>query len=60
MTKKVPIDEIQPGMHIERFDCGWLAHPFIFNSKRIKSQGEIERLKNWGVTHVYIEDPQRG
>ncbi|MHB1015701.1 MAG: HD-GYP domain-containing protein, partial [Desulfurivibrionaceae bacterium] len=44
--------------HIERFDCGWLAHPFIFNSKRIKSQGEIERLKNWGVTHVYIEDNQ--
>ncbi len=56
MIKKVAIEELQPGMHIERFDCGWLDHPFIFNSKRIKSEGEIERLKDWGVTHVYIED----
>jgi putative nucleotidyltransferase with HDIG domain len=55
MIKKVPLEELQPGMHIERFDCGWLNHPFIFNSKRVKSQGEIERLKTWGVTHVYIE-----
>lgn len=59
MTKKVPIDELQPGMHIERFDCGWLDHPFIFNSKKIKTPGDIERLKIWGVTHVYIEDDQR-
>ncbi len=58
MIKKVPIDELQPGMHIERFDCGWLDHPFIFNSKKIKTPGDIERLKIWGVTHVYIEDDQ--
>lgn len=58
MIKKVAIEELQPGMQIERFDCGWLDHPFIFNSKRIKSQGEIERLKDWGVTHAYIEDGQ--
>jgi len=58
MIKKVALEELQPGMHIERFACGWLDHPFIFNSKRIKTQGEIERLKDWGVTHVYIEDGQ--
>lgn len=58
MIKKVATEELQPGMHIERFDGGWLDHPFIFNSKRIKSQGEIKRLKDWGITHVYIEDGQ--
>ncbi|MFH1019809.1 MAG: HD-GYP domain-containing protein [Pseudomonadota bacterium] len=58
MIKKVVIEELQPGMQIERFDGGWLDHPFIFNSKRIKNQGEIERLKDWGITHVYIEDGQ--
>ena len=58
MIKKVAIEELQPGMHIERFDGGWLDHPFIFNSKRIKNQGEIERLKNWGISHVYIKDSQ--
>jgi len=58
MIKKVAIEELQPGMNIERFDCSWLDHPFIFNSKRIKSQGDIERLKEWGVSHVYIEDGQ--
>ena len=58
MIKKVATEELQPGMHIERFDGGWLEHPFIFNSKRIKSQSEIDRLKDWGITHVYIEDGQ--
>ncbi|MFA6498359.1 MAG: HD-GYP domain-containing protein [Desulfurivibrionaceae bacterium] len=58
MIKKVPIEELQPGMHIERFDCSWLDHPFLFNSKRIKTQDEIERLKTWGITQVYIEDGQ--
>jgi putative nucleotidyltransferase with HDIG domain len=55
MIKKVPIQELQPGIHIERFDCGWLDHPYLFNHKKIKTHGEIERLKSWGVTHVYIE-----
>ena len=58
MIKKVAIEELQPGMHVERFDCGWLDHPFVFNSKQIKNQREIERLKDWGVTHAYIEDGQ--
>ncbi len=58
MIKKVTLEELQPGMHIERFACGWLDHPFVFNRKRIKTQDEIERLKDWGVTHVYIEDNQ--
>lgn len=58
MIKKVAIEEIEPGMHIERFDCGWLDHPFLFNSKKIKSKSDIERLKNWGVTHAYVEMEQ--
>ena len=55
MIKKVPIEELQPGTHIKRFDCGWLDHPFLFNRKRIKSREDLERLKTWGVTHAYIE-----
>lgn len=55
MIKKVPIEELQPGTHIERLDCGWLDHPFLFNRKRIKSREDIERLKTWGVTHAYIQ-----
>lgn len=58
MIKKVPIEALHPGMHIERFDCGWLDHPFIFNSKKIRTQEDIERLKTWGITQVYIEDGQ--
>lgn len=55
MLKKVPVEELQPGIHIERFDCSWMGHPYVFNSKWIKNHGEIERLKTWGVTHVYID-----
>ncbi|MGV1097933.1 HD-GYP domain-containing protein [Thiovibrio sp. JS02] len=58
MIKKVQIEELRPGIYIERFDCGWMGHPFLFNRKKIKSYQEIDRLRSWGITHVYIDTGQ--
>ncbi|HIJ79165.1 MAG: HD-GYP domain-containing protein [Desulfobulbaceae bacterium] len=58
MIKKVKIEDLRPGMFIERFDCKWTQHPFIFNHKKITSFKTIDRLNNWGVTHVFINTDQ--
>lgn len=60
MIIKIPVGELQPGMRVQRFDCSWLEHPFLFGRRTIKSRADIERLKNWGVNHVFIEDGRRG
>jgi putative nucleotidyltransferase with HDIG domain len=54
MINKVKVEDLRPGMFIERFDCNWTQHPFIFNRKKITSYKTIDRLNNWGVAHVYI------
>ncbi len=58
MIKKIAVKELQIGMRIERFDGGWLEHPFIFSRRTIKNEAEIARIREWGITHVYIEDGQ--
>ena len=58
MIKQVKVENLRPGMFIERFDCNWTQHPFIFNRKKITSYKTIERLNNWGVTHVFINTEQ--
>ncbi|MFH7321038.1 HD-GYP domain-containing protein [Desulfurivibrio sp. D14AmB] len=56
MIKKIPITELRPGTRIERFTCGWLNHPYLFNRPRIKTDAEIKRLHDWGITHVYVRE----
>ncbi|MFZ5775941.1 MAG: HD-GYP domain-containing protein [Thermodesulfobacteriota bacterium] len=56
MPKKISIDELRPGMFVERFGGGWLHHPFLFNRKEIKSLKEVERLRSWGVNTLYVAD----
>lgn len=59
MIKKVKVEDLRPGVYIERFDCGWLGHPFLFNRKKVTSYQAINRLNDWGITHVFI-DTARG
>ena len=59
MIKKVKVEQLRPGVFIDRFDSGWLNHPFLFNRKRIKDRPVIDKMREWGVEHVYI-DTDRG
>ncbi|MDH4320942.1 MAG: HD-GYP domain-containing protein [Desulfobulbaceae bacterium] len=59
MIKKVKVEQLRPGVFVDRFDSGWLSHPFLFNRKRIKDRHAIDKMKEWGVEHVYI-DTDRG
>ena len=58
MTKRIGIDELRPGMRIERLDRSWLATPFLRHRMVVASAEQIEQLRSCGVRtlEVILED----
>jgi putative nucleotidyltransferase with HDIG domain len=54
VLKKIPIEGLRLGMVIEKMDRSWLEHPFLTNRKKITSPTHIDRLREHGITEVYI------
>jgi HD-GYP domain-containing protein (c-di-GMP phosphodiesterase class II) len=46
-------------MFIHDLNCGWLKHPFVTNSFRVKNERLIEKIMSYGIQEVYI-DTDRG
>lgn len=42
-------------MYIHHINCGWLRHPFLRNSIRIKDRKEIGKISEYGIREVYID-----
>lgn len=59
MIKQIDVEELRPGVFIHNFGTAWLKHPFLGNSKLIKNEWEIERIRKYGITEVFI-DTARG
>lgn len=55
--KSVPIDQVYIGMHI-RLNMGWMDHPFVTNSFKIKNEAQLKTLKSLGLTTI-LYDPAR-
>ena len=55
MIKKVRVEQLKPGVYIHSFDCGWMAHPFLFNSKFVKDDLVIKKMGDWGIREVFID-----
>ncbi len=55
MIKKVKVHLLRPGVYITDFNCSWLAHPFLTSKKRIKSYSDIEKIKQAGISEVFID-----
>lgn len=55
MIKRVPTEQLQPGMYIHDLNCGWLSHPFVLNRFKLSSPAEIERIASYGIKEVYID-----
>lgn len=54
MTKRIGIDELQPGMLVEKLDRSWLSTPFFRHKMTITSDQEIAQLKACGVQTVVV------
>ncbi|MDD5433911.1 MAG: HD-GYP domain-containing protein [Nitrospira sp.] len=52
--KKIPIHKLRPGMFVEELDRSWLDTPFLFHSRKIKDQKQIDELVQSGIQDVII------
>ncbi len=54
MKKRISIDELQPGMLVEKLDQSWLSTPFFRHKMLITSQQQIAQLKASGVQTLVV------
>ncbi len=59
MIKKIPIEQLVPGMYIHDVNCGWMDHPFMQNHFAIKDEDMLRQLRGIGMHEVYI-DTEKG
>ncbi|MFO7569581.1 MAG: HD-GYP domain-containing protein [Smithellaceae bacterium] len=55
MIKTIKISELKPGMYI-RLPSAWHAHPFLRNSFTVTSKKQIQKLIDYGITEVKIDE----
>ena len=58
MKQRIPVADLRIGMYVNGLDRSWLSTPFWSHSFHIRSQRELESLREL-CRHVYI-DPQLG
>jgi putative nucleotidyltransferase with HDIG domain len=60
MPKRIPVDELRPGMHVEDIGLHWIDAPYLYSRPGpVCSIREIETIKRQGYKYVYI-DPEKG
>jgi putative nucleotidyltransferase with HDIG domain len=54
MKKRIDIDQLRPGMRIEKLDRSWLLTPFVRHRMTITSTEQIEQLRACGVRTLEV------
>ncbi len=55
MIKKIKAEQLQVGMYIHDFNCGWLSHPFYKSQMSIKDNNLIDKIVKTGIRELYID-----
>lgn len=55
MVKRIKVSELKIGMYIE-LPTNWHAHPFLRNSFTINSSKQIDKIIEYGITEVNINE----
>ncbi len=56
MLKKISIEQLVPGMYVERIALSWLDRPlFFFKKGKMNTREDVEALKAVGVKELYID-----
>jgi len=55
VIKKINVQQLKPGMFIHDMNCGWMEHPFLTGSLKVKSDKDIEKIADNGIREVYID-----
>ncbi len=59
MIKKIAVEHLEPGMFVVDMNVPWFRHPFLRGRRHIRNARDIDRIRRYGITHVYI-DTERG
>lgn len=54
MQKRISIDELRPGMLVEKLDRSWLDTPFFRHKMTITSSEQIAQLKAYGIQTLVV------
>jgi len=57
MAKTIKISELKPGMYII-LPRAWKDHPFLRNSFTVTSDKQIQKLKDFGIKEVLVDETQ--
>jgi len=55
MAKKIKINDLKPGMYV-MLPRAWKEHPFLRNSFTITSDKQIQKLKDFRIQDIYIDE----
>jgi putative nucleotidyltransferase with HDIG domain len=55
MIKRIRSDQLLPGMFIHDLNCGWMDHPFAFNSFKVANDKIILKIIDSGIHELYID-----
>ena len=55
MLKKINVADARLGMYIHKICGDWMNHPFWKNAFLLSDQKDLEKLKNCGLTELWID-----
>jgi putative nucleotidyltransferase with HDIG domain len=59
MLKKIAVDQVTLGMHIQEFCGSWMDHPFWRENFILKNPDDLRQIRTCGIKEVWI-DVQKG
>jgi putative nucleotidyltransferase with HDIG domain len=55
MLKKITVDQLTLGMHIQEFCGSWMDHPFFRENFILDSPGDMKQIRTCGIKEVWID-----
>lgn len=55
VIKRIPVNQLKPGMYVHDLNCDWMSHPFVRNQFLVKNDKEIRKIIEAGVKELYID-----
>ncbi|MFH1853467.1 MAG: HD-GYP domain-containing protein [Candidatus Neomarinimicrobiota bacterium] len=59
MIKKIKIEQLEIGMYVHDFNCGWMTHPFYQSQLLVKNSAILNKIVKAGIRELYI-DTEKG
>ena len=59
MIKRIKAESLIIGMFIHKLECKWTNHPFMLNRFKIKTEHELQKIRDAGIKLVQI-DTEKG